>query len=59
VLLGSAHVKAAGKMLVKSTAGVNFIDIYTCFFANILAPKNFKPKTQLCNFWRQNFGQKT
>ncbi len=25
----------------------------------ILAPKNFKPKTQLYNFWRQNFVQKT
>ncbi len=25
------------------------------FFANILVAKNFKPKTQLCNFWRQNF----
>ncbi len=28
------------------------------FFADILAPKNFKPKTQLCNFWHQNFVQK-
>jgi hypothetical protein len=28
------------------------------FFADILVPKNFKPKTQLCNFWRQNFVQK-
>ncbi len=27
-------------------------------FANILAPKNFKPKTQPCNFWRQNIGKK-
>jgi len=24
------------------------------FFADILVPKYFKPKTQLCNFWRQN-----
>ncbi len=24
----------------------------------ILAPKNFKPKTQLCNFWRQNISAK-
>jgi len=23
------------------------------FFADILAPKNFKPKTQLCNFWNK------
>jgi hypothetical protein len=29
------------------------------FCANILAPKNFKPKTQLCNFWRQNIGKKS
>jgi len=29
------------------------------FFADILSPKNFKPKTQLCNFWRQNFVGKT
>jgi len=27
-------------------------------FANILAQKNFKPKTQLCNFWRKNIGAK-
>jgi len=32
--------------------------IYVRFFANILASKNFKPKTQLCNFWRQNIGAK-
>jgi len=31
---------------------------YACFFANVLGPKNFKPKTQLCNFWHQNFAQK-
>jgi len=31
---------------------------YACFFADILAPKNFKPKTQLCNFWCQNIGAK-
>jgi len=29
------------------------------FFANNLAPKNFKPKTQLFNFWRQNIGKKS
>jgi len=28
------------------------------FFANIFLPKNFKPKTQLCNFWCQNIGAK-
>ncbi len=28
------------------------------YFADILEPKNFKPKTQLCNFWCQNFVQK-
>jgi len=28
------------------------------FFADILAPKNFKPKTQLCIFWCQNIGKK-
>jgi len=28
------------------------------FLYEILAPKNFKPKTQLCNFWCQNFVQK-
>jgi len=32
---------------------------YAYLFVNILAPKNFKPKTQLCNFWHQNFLQKT
>jgi len=32
--------------------------IWTHFFANILVPKNFKPKTQLCNFWQQKFVQK-
>jgi len=25
------------------------------FINNIFAPKSFKPLTQLCNFWRQNF----
>jgi len=29
------------------------------FCADILAPKNFKPKTQLCNFWRQNSSEKS
>ncbi len=29
------------------------------FSYKTLAPKNFKPKTQLCIFWRQNFVQKT
>jgi hypothetical protein len=38
--------------------GVNFINILRLFFADILAAKKFKPKTQLCNFWRQNFIQK-
>ncbi len=28
------------------------------FCANILGPKNFKLKTQLCNFWRQNISAK-
>jgi len=28
------------------------------FFADILAPKNLKPKAKVCNFWRQNFVQK-
>jgi len=28
------------------------------FLYEILVPKNFKPKTQLCNYWRQNFVQK-
>jgi hypothetical protein len=28
-------------------------------FADFLAPKNFKPKTQLCNFGRQDFVQKS
>ncbi len=28
------------------------------FFDDILAPKNFKPKTQLCNVWLQNIGTK-
>jgi len=31
---------------------------YARFFANFLAPKKFKPKTQLCNFWRANFCMK-
>jgi len=28
------------------------------FFPNILVPKKFKPKTQLCNFWCQNLDKK-
>jgi len=31
---------------------------YARFFADILVPKNFKPKAQHCNFWCQNFAQK-
>jgi hypothetical protein len=29
--------------------------IFSFFCADIFAPKNFKPKTQLCDFWHQNF----
>jgi hypothetical protein len=37
-----------------------FYQHFMCAFcADILAPNNFKPKTQLCNFRRQNFEQKT
>ncbi len=37
----------------------NFINVLLERFSNkILVPKNFKPKTQLCNFWHQNFAQK-
>jgi len=28
------------------------------FTRAFLADKNFKPKTQLCNFWRKNIGAK-
>jgi len=39
---------------------VNFINVLCAHFSyKILMPKNFKPKTQLCNFWRQNFVRKT
>jgi len=27
-------------------------------FSRYFGAKNFKPKTQLCNFWRKNFVQK-
>jgi len=29
--------------------------IFSFFCADIFAPKNFKPKTQLCDLWHQNF----
>ncbi len=45
------------KKLPKNRA-VNYINILCSFFPDILAPKNFKPKTHLCNFWHQNFVQK-
>jgi len=32
VLLGSAREKAARKMLMKSTPGVNFTNIFACIF---------------------------
>jgi len=32
---------------------------YSCVFTDISAPKNFKPKTQPCNFWCQNIGKKS
>ncbi len=42
-----------------SERGVNFINVLQArFFAQIFAPKNFKPKTELYNFWRQNLVQK-
>jgi hypothetical protein len=28
------------------------------FLADIFVPKNFKPKTQLCKFWRQKISPK-
>jgi len=38
---------------------VNLInDLRAHFWYKILAPKKFKPKTQLCNFWHQNFVRK-
>jgi len=40
-------------------AGCQFHQHFMCtFFANIFAPKNFKHKTQLCNFLHQNIGKK-
>jgi len=36
----------------QTTRVVNFINILR---TDILVPKNLKPKTQLCNFWRPNF----
>jgi hypothetical protein len=61
-------VKAAEGTLVRKICTINIDEIdYWCqfhqhftraFLANILVPKNFKPKTQLCNFWCQNIGAK-
>jgi hypothetical protein len=46
-------------MPVKLTQGVNFNNILCAIHSAIfLVPKNFKPKTELCNFWCQNFVQK-
>ncbi len=52
------------KLLVKCwwnyTTVVDFINIFhKHFLYEILVPKCLKAKTKLCNFWRQNFVQKT
>jgi len=52
---------------MKLTTVVNFINILgTHFLYKILAPKNYKAEMklqsqtlQLCNFWRQNIGEKS
>jgi len=31
---------------------------YMCLLRRYFGTKNFKPKTQLCNFWHQNIGAK-
>ncbi len=31
---------------------------YAGFFCQYFGAKNFKAKTQICNFWRQNIGTK-
>jgi len=61
-------VKAAKTTFAQKICMFNIDEIdYLCqfhqhfmrpFSANILAQKKFKPKTQLCNFWRQNIGTK-
>jgi len=56
--LGSVNVKATCKMLMKLTPEINFINILRTLFLLIFCAKNFKPKTQLCNFWHQNLGAK-
>jgi len=49
-----------GKALKIMHSGVDLTDILRArFFDDILVPKNFKPKTQLYNFWQQNFVRKT
>jgi len=58
-LLGSAGAKSAPGMLMKSTPGINFINILCARFLLIFwCQKITKPMFQLCNFWRQNFVQK-
>ncbi len=41
------HVKAVGKMMVKSTPGVNSSTFTGAFCTDILAAKKIKPKTAL------------
>jgi len=66
-ILDSYNVTAnMGAKCLKTTWGAGFgpplVSIsptfYAPFFDDILAPKNFKPKTQPCNFWHQNIGKK-
>ncbi len=55
-LLGSPHKKAARKMLVKLTPGVNFIHILRVRFLPIsFCQKVSKPNISAINFWRKKF----
>jgi len=51
-------MKSKMNMAFSSPLSCQFHQNLCELFADILAPKNFKPKLQLCNFWHQNISAK-
>jgi len=52
--------KAARKMLVKLTTGVNFINIFTRIFCQYFGAKNYKSETfGFETFWQKDIGAKS
>jgi len=55
LLLGSANQSPDSTKDVEKTNSQFHQRFTRAFFVGNFGTKNFKPKTQLCNFWRQHF----